>query len=175
MKFSFEITVGKTKFTIQEDAENHLDFVKKASFFTSLPTHGPNGEDDLELRARKTKKGYYYSIVSPSAKKEFKLGVSQQEPGTLFPKGWDDLYASNFSEADEVEEVEEKKAAQTPAPTAPAPASKPAGLGSLPKSAATKTAAPKQNEPSNQNKTTQPAANPAVSSVLAKYGIQKNQ
>ncbi len=95
MQFSFKITVGTTEFTIQETATNHLEFFKKASFFTTLPTVGPNQETDLELRARTTQKGVYYSIVSPSAKKEFKLGVSQKEAGTLFPKGWDDLYVGN--------------------------------------------------------------------------------
>lgn len=95
INFSYEIQIGDTRFNIQETATDHLDFFKKVSFFTSLPTEGPNGEKDLKLVARKTNKGYYYSVVCESAKKEFKLGVSQQEPGTLFPKGWEDLYAGD--------------------------------------------------------------------------------
>lgn len=96
MTFNFKITIGGTEFTIQEQCETHAQFFEKVSFFSQLPTKGPNGEDDLCLVHRTTKEGYnYYSIVSQQAKKEFKFGQVNNKPGELFPKGWEDLYEGN--------------------------------------------------------------------------------
>lgn len=97
MEIQFKRKIGETEFTFLVQAETHEQFFKQVQFYTKLPTTGPNGENDLELRYRKTpKEGYeYFSIVSPSAKKEFKFGQSQQEPGSLFEKGWEDLYEGN--------------------------------------------------------------------------------
>ena len=93
MQFQFKINIGGTEITVVETAESKTDFVKKISFFSSLPTEGPNGEKDLVFRHRTTKEGYnYYSIVSEKADQEFKFGQSQQEPGELYGKGWEPLY-----------------------------------------------------------------------------------
>ncbi len=93
MKFSFNIKIGQTEIEITEDAESHQDFVKKLSFFTTIPTAGPGGETDLRFVHRKTSGGHeYYSLISDLAGKEFKFGQSKREPGTLFCKGWEDKF-----------------------------------------------------------------------------------
>lgn len=194
MQFSFEIVVGKTKFTITENAENHKDFIKKASFFTALPTQGPNGEDDLKLVHRVTTQGHeYFSIVSETAKKEFKLGQAK-DMVTLYPKGWDDLFVGQNEQAAPVQQqtqVQQTVAApvqQAPAPTPQAAAPAPTPVQqAAPVQQAPAPTLPKVNTPpaqqaapiptpniSNQA-TTAPANTAAVNAVLQKYGIQNNQ
>lgn len=121
MQFSFEIQIGETKFKVQQEAKDHKEFIEKASFFTSLPTKGPNGETDLKLVARKTAKGMYYSVVSETAGQEFTLGQSKDNI-TLYPKGWEPLYTaqqntetSNVSAAPQVN-IPQQQAQQVQAP-----------------------------------------------------------
>lgn len=98
MQFTFKKTIGLTEFSITETAENEKELFKKASFFESLPSVGPNGEVDLTLTYRTTKDGHeYFSIVSKLAGKEFKIGQNLKG-GTLFAKGWEDAYVSENSE-----------------------------------------------------------------------------
>ena len=54
------------------------------SFYSTLPKVGPNGEEDLVIQHRVAQKQYdYYSIVSPSAKMEFKFGQVKEGKGNL--------------------------------------------------------------------------------------------
>lgn len=91
MLFTFKKTIGDTEFTFQEESANMKEFFQKASFISSLPSVGPNGETDLILRHRITAKGDYYSIVSEKAKQEFSIGQSKDNV-TLFGKDWQALY-----------------------------------------------------------------------------------
>lgn len=103
MQFEFKLKIGKTEFVFKEDAATPKEFFEKASFYTELPTVGPNGEDDLELSFRTTQKGYtYYSIVSKSAGKEYAFGQSADNEG-LFPKGWKDLFIAQTEDGEEEE------------------------------------------------------------------------
>lgn len=96
MQFSFKITVGTTEITLTEEAASHQDFVKKLSFYSSIPTKGPNGEDDLRFVHRTTSQGHeYYSIISDKANMEYKFGQSQKEPGTMYGKGWEEKYVGD--------------------------------------------------------------------------------
>lgn len=139
MEFKFKQKIGE--FEIEVSASSHCELFQKASFFTSLPRTGPSGETDLELRARKTKDGdYYYSIVSVKADQEFKLGISKQDEGNLFPKGWEPIYHAdgNYSQESVAEETPEevveaktvvKKVSPLKKPTTPKAATpKPSGL-----------------------------------------------
>lgn len=104
MEFEFELLVGSSKFMIRDQAESHAEFFEKASFFANLPLVGPNGETDLKLLHRTTSKGHnYYSIVSEKAKLEFKFGQSQQNPGSLFAKGWKPLYERNSDNDNQIQ------------------------------------------------------------------------
>lgn len=93
MKFQFKRKIGENEFTFSGEASTHKEFFEKVHFFTAIPTKGPNGEEDLQISFRKTpKEGYtYYSLICPSAGKEFIFGQSKNEPGELFDKGWTDL------------------------------------------------------------------------------------
>lgn len=174
MQFSFEINIGQTKFTITESAENHKEFIEKASFFTSLPTTGPNGETDLKLVKRKTAKGDYYSIISDQANMEFKLGQSK-DMKTLYAKGWEAKFnGAQMNDGDD-EESAPQPAAQ--APSIPAANKATTSAATLPRPsmprpnvpAATQTPAPATNTAA----TPAPAQSNAVNSVLAKYGIKR--
>lgn len=196
MQFSFEITVGTTKFTITENAENHKEFIKKAAFFSSLPAKGPNGEEDLKLVYRTTKEGHeYYSIVSERAGKELQLGQSK-DMKSLYVKDWDQLFVGNKQQnsAPQAQSQAPAPVQQAPAPTpqapqpqaapapqaaprpAPAPAPQQAASAPAPQQAAPAPTpqptnqAPAQSQPQAQA----PANNDAINSVLAKYGIQNN-
>lgn len=175
MKFSFEIKIGKTKFTIQEDAKDHLEFFQKTSFFTGLPEVGPNGEEDLELRSRKTKKGHYYSIVSQKAGKEFRLGISQQEPGTLFPKGWETLYQSQGQEDNNETEQEEVSQQTAPAVSKTSPRGLGIGRPSIPKpqAAVTQVPTPTEHHQSHTAVVSSSVPNTDVNNILARFGIKK--
>ncbi len=114
MQFQFKITIGSTEITVVENAESQAQFVEKVSFFSGLPTTGPNGETDLKFLHRTTKEGYnYYSIVSEKAGKEFNLGQSNKEPGKLYGKSWEDLYVGEENVASPTQGI----GTQQPQPT----------------------------------------------------------
>lgn len=173
MQVQFKLTVGKNEFTLIENVESHTDFFKKMSFYSTLPKVGPNGEEDLIIQHRVAQKQYdYYSIVSPSAKMEFKFGQSKDAKGTLFAKGWEPMYQGDSAEDGATDDAPQAGASVglgAPAPQQ-APKAATAGLGGLgtPKPAATPTPAPAASTPA-------PAANPTVQNnaknVLAKFGI----
>lgn len=95
MQFKLKKKIGQTEFEITETAEDAKDFFKRVSFFNTLPSVGPNGEDDLVITYRATKEGHeYFSIVSQKAKQEFKLGQSKDNI-TLYAKGWEPLFEGN--------------------------------------------------------------------------------
>lgn len=176
MQVQFELTVGKNKFTLIENVDSHADFFKKMSFYSTLPKVGPNGEEDLIIQHRVAQKQYdYYSIVSPSAKMEFKFGQVKEGKGNLFAKGWEPLYQGDSAEegGEESSSAGASVGLGAPAAQAPKAAASAAGLGAsiglgAPKPAATPTPAPAAAAPA-------PAASPAVQTnaknVLAKFGI----
>lgn len=94
MKAKFTKKIGTQVFEFECDATSQKEFIQSVSFYSSLPEVGPNGEDDLVLRHRPTKKGAYYSIVSEKAKQEFMLGQYLEPKGKdeLFCKGWQPLW-----------------------------------------------------------------------------------
>lgn len=93
MKFSFKKKIGDTEFVFEETAEDMIEFFKKASVISGLPSKGPNGETDLVVTHRTTKEGHVYlSIVSKQASKEFQVGQSLKKKGEIFPKEWEPLF-----------------------------------------------------------------------------------
>lgn len=125
MDFKFKIKVGSTEIEITESASNHKEFIQKLQFFTSLPTKGPKGAEDLKFVARKTAKGdVYYSLISEQDKSEFKLGQHKNKEETLYGKGWFDLFGSEADQDGYYAEEEQQQApvqqAAKPAPVAPA-------------------------------------------------------
>lgn len=179
MEFKFKKKIGETEVEFVESADSHAEFVKKMTFFSSLPTVGPNGETDLQLRARQTSAGYYYSVVSPSAKKELTLG-QYKEPrlGELYVKGWEDLYEHDNASNDAAPAPYAQNPATTVAPAAetPAPAqtAAPAATPAFAAAPKTETPAPAPAAPETTKvETPAPAQAAPVNDVLAKYGIKK--
>ena len=128
MKFEFEMLIGVNLFRFSGEAATPIEFFQQVSPFLEIPRVGPNGEDDLILKHRITGDGkyHYYSVMSPSKQIELKMGVSQQRPGCLFPKGWEPVqYGRQHEDEGEPEgerKPEQPAAARTPEPT-PQPAS----------------------------------------------------
>lgn len=127
MDFKFKITVGTTEIEITEKADNHKQFIEKLSFFSSLPSKGPNGADDLKFVARKTSKGdTYYSLISEKDKAEFKLGQHKNKEESLYPKGWEDLFgAVNYGDENQTAQQEQPVQATAPAKVATPTISRP--------------------------------------------------
>lgn len=124
-KVKFTKKIGSNSFEFECEVTSQADFFEKSSFFSSLPSVGPTGEDDLVLQYRKTKGGFeYYSIVSEKAGQEFKFGQSKATEGDLFPKGWEPIYVPE-TDSEEASEApkrstrssRKKKAAPAPTPT----------------------------------------------------------
>lgn len=92
MNFKLTIQVGQTTIEIADEASTQTEFFQRVSFWTSLPAVGPNGEDDLRIVARRTRKNHiYYSIASPTAGQELRFGVHNDETGRLYPKQWEPI------------------------------------------------------------------------------------
>ncbi|MCG3175440.1 MAG: hypothetical protein MOGMAGMI_00369 [Candidatus Omnitrophica bacterium] len=158
MEFKFKVRIGSTDFEISDKAENLKEFIEKVSLFQELPTIGPNGEADLKLVFRSVKGYDYYSIVSESAKKEFKLGQSKTTDGKLFPKGWSELFEREESETQEVSPISKTP---TPSISKTTPSKAPPTINKAP--------APKSL---SLNPTTKSAeTSTEVKDVLKKYGI----
>lgn len=101
MEFKFRIKVGATEIEITENASSQREFFEKISFFSGLPTKGPNGAEDLKIVYRKTKSGdEFYSIVSETDDMEYKFGIHKNADKTLFPKGWVELYKGGNNDDD---------------------------------------------------------------------------
>jgi hypothetical protein len=144
MQVEYKLKLGQEEFTLKTEVQNEIEFFQKMAFYSGLPKTGPNGENDLKLVHRTTKKGDYYSIVSVSAGQEYRLGILKE--GGLFPKGWAPIYGTS-EDAEEtatstaqatVASVETQIAAATAAPKAAA-----ATATAAPKAAAPAAAAPK--------------------------------
>lgn len=152
MEFSFKLKIGALEVTFSDVAKNSKEFFEKVSFYSDLPTKGPNGEEDLKIVHRTTSKGYeYYSIVSESAKQEFKFGQTR-DADSLYPKGWHPMYSNSEESEEEVIETKPAVKSSTPTPTAKPALNKP----SLPAKPAAKT-----------------ETSESVKNVLSKYGITK--
>lgn len=108
MKFSVNATIGEKTYLIEDGAESVAEFWQKAAFWDSLPSCAPGGSTDLRIECRNPldkksgKRVRYYSIVSPSERKEFKMGVHMDTAGSLFAKGWTD-WAGGGRDHDEEE------------------------------------------------------------------------
>lgn len=145
MQFEMKLKIGGKEITIRDEASSPADFIKKAAFYSSIPTTGPNGETDLVLTYRSPKGNDYYSIVSKEAGQEFKFGQFKDDKGALFAKDWEELYnygggessskssssGGGLGDDDEDEEVsyglseeEEEKPKKKSAPAKKAPAKK---------------------------------------------------
>lgn len=98
MNFELKILVGEQEITIKEDAEDHMDFFSKISFFSTLPKVGPNGGKKLKF-VHRTPKGFdYYSIVDEETNMELKFGISKENPGCLFTKNWEPIMFNNSNQ-----------------------------------------------------------------------------
>lgn len=186
MKVQFELTIGENKFTLSEDVESHSDFFKKLDFYSGLPKTGPNGETDLVLRHRvaKTKDGKpcaYFSIVSEKAGKEFKFGQSQSVVGSLFPKGWEDLYRANGTDeaGDDQQNIAPGQSVGLGAPMVNPQTMQTTGVNVGPKVTAGLGSAPAAARPTPAPAAQNPQPNAVVptqvqnqaKSVLSKFGI----
>lgn len=182
-KLTVTIPLGNTQITVQRTFSSDQEFVEKLAFLSSLPTVGPNGEKDLKFVARTTKEGHkYYSIVCESAKKEFKFGQSQKQIGTMYGKGWEDLFLSDGQQSapsgaglGQVP-VQNTPVQNTPVQNAPVQNTPPqnVGLGQTPVQNAPVQNAPVPTPEPAPVATTQappPSNNAQVNDVLAKYGI----
>lgn len=99
LQIEYKIKLGQDEFTIRAEVLDEKDFFQKMSFYSNLPKVGPNGENDLKITHRTTTEGYnYYSLVSESAKQEYKFGQINEKDGGLYPKGWQPLYQGNKNE-----------------------------------------------------------------------------
>lgn len=92
MKFRFTKIIGQTTFTFEDEAKDQQEFFEKSSFYSSLPSVGPNGETDLVISHRNVKGNDYYSIRSYKADKELKFGQYKENKGSLFSKTWEPLF-----------------------------------------------------------------------------------
>jgi hypothetical protein len=170
MNIQYRFKVGQSEFTLTLDVENEKDFFKQVSFYSSLPSVGPNGEDDLQITFRTAGKYTYYSLVSQKAQQEFAFGQHLEGNG-LFPKGWQPLYKANqdsseaqephASTTDAAKPVAAPKAA-TPAPTLKVSPKPSVGL---------------QTPPAVTSAVPAPAVSPKVSqsaaSTLARFNIKQ--
>lgn len=155
MQFSFKLKIGNLEFTFSDTASNVKEFFEKVSVFSDLPSKGPNGEDDLRISHRTTKKGYeYYSIICDSSKMEYKFGQTRDSE-SLYPKGWEPLFNVNGEE--ESEEIETLSKAAVPTPSNPPQ----------------KISKPIINKPNLSANTANQNTSDSVKNVLAKYGITK--
>lgn len=158
MQFQFKINVGDTEITIVESAETQAEFVEKISFFSGLPTEGPNGEKDLKFVARETKEGYkYYSLVSEQAGQEYNFGQSQKKKGELFGKGWEQIFAGNNNQQAQVPQQQPVQQ-QQPIPQ-PQQVQNPVQQQQVPQ---TQTNVPQQVQQQNQQ---------VADDVLSKFGL----
>lgn len=105
MQIQLKLKLGNNEVTITENAENVKDLFKKLSFLTSLPSVGPNGENDLRISYRVAGGQYeYYSIVSDQAGMELKFGQSKDGEG-LFAKGWEPVFQGDGQETSNEEQA----------------------------------------------------------------------
>lgn len=111
MQFKYTKTIGRNQFTFTGSAETHAAFFDAVTFFSSLPEVGPNGEEDLQVCARRTQAGdVYYSIVCPSAGVEYKYGQKKEPKGELFHRqedGWTKLWTPDGSSSKKEEKTPE--------------------------------------------------------------------
>lgn len=186
LKVIYRLKLGQDEFELQAEVKDEKEFFETMSFYSSLPKTAPNGSTDLKLVFRTTKQGHkYYSLVSETEKKEFKLGQNKEaQGGGLFPKGWDDLYQGEDSEQDEGQSdqtvVGAPQTIATPtvvtAPkAAPKAAAKPAAAPIVTQTAvptpAVTTPAPAQAAPAALAKN--PNVTATANNVLARFGINK--
>lgn len=100
LQVEYKVKLGQDEFTIRAEVQDEKDFFQKMSFYSNLPKFGPNGENDLKITHRTTTQGYnYYSLVSESAKQEFKFGQVNEKDGGLYPKGWEPLFQKEEQQA----------------------------------------------------------------------------
>jgi hypothetical protein len=167
MQFTFKKTIGDTEFTFIEEAQNMKEFFKKASFISSLPSVGPNGETDLVVQHRTTQKGHeYLSIVSKKADQEFTIGQSK-DMVSLYGKGWQPLYKGENATQNINDAAQQTSQVNNPLAGNPLPPN--GGLQ-------TQVQNPLNTGIQNQTQQQAPAAsaaqeNQAVNDVLSKYGL----
>lgn len=114
IKAEYTMKLGSEEVKITIDAESHVDFVDKLSFFTTIPKKGPNGEEDLRLVHRVAQnKFHYYSLISDSAKMEYKFGQSLENKGALFCKGqWEPLFTGDGTDQQETQSQSQTQTTQ---------------------------------------------------------------
>lgn len=170
MKVIYRLKLGQDEFELQAEVKDEKDFFETMSFYSNLPKAAPNGATDLKLVFRTTKKGHkYYSLVSETEKKEFKLGQNlEANGGGLFCKGWDDLYQGEQEESEQ-QEGQQAAVIGAPAKTAvAAPKAQPAKTQAAPIQAPTPAAMP-----APQTITPTPAAAPVEAAPAAPVASQK--
>lgn len=179
MQVEYKLKLGQEEFTLKTEVQNEIEFFQKMAFYSGLPKTGPNGENDLKLVHRTTKKGDYYSIVSVSAGQEYRLGILKE--GGLFPKGWAPIYGANSDEGEETTTAAQATVASVQSQIATAAAA-PKATTAAPKAATPAAAAPKAAAPTQRStadiisqyavgsQTTKPAAAPAAPATAPATG-----
>lgn len=202
MQVTYRLKLGQDEFELRAEVKDEKDFFETMSFYSNLPKTAPGGSTDLKLVFRATKKGHkYYSLISETEKKEFKLGQNlDANGGGLFCKGWEDLFGAEQEEDQEqsgstqqasapiINPAPAKAAAPktvapkvTPAPAAPIAAPVQASTPSVAPATATpaasitaRFAAPKPAAtPTVAPAVSNPQVSAVASNVLSRFGINK--
>jgi hypothetical protein len=91
MKFITTIELGDKTVSIEDECSSEHEMFKKLAFYHSIPSEGPNGEQDLVFCHRNPKNFDYFSVLCPSAKQQFTFGMANRPDKSLFAKGWEPI------------------------------------------------------------------------------------
>lgn len=89
MKFKIQLKIGRHNFVIEDEAETMTDFVRKNSFYQSLPDHcGACGAEDIVLNHRIAQGFNFHEIAcqNPTCLKVQRMGAYKDLKGELFVK-----------------------------------------------------------------------------------------
>lgn len=113
IKFKTNLRVGSRTIEIEETVETPNQMFERLAYWDSWAIKPPANDVYFRFRVTKEKGFKYYSMVCPSADKEFHFGQLMDGKNTLFPKhkeGWVPRYHAGADE--------EPEEAHTPAPQA---------------------------------------------------------
>ena len=93
MEFKLNVQIGDSTIEITDDVKNTAELFRRIAFFTELPKTCGNEECNSKNLgvSHRTPQGYnYYELKCLDCGYRFMLGQSQENPGELFPKNWEE-------------------------------------------------------------------------------------
>ena len=88
MKFRMNKTIGKVQFTFEDEADSHLEFFQKASFYSDLPSVcGACKSDNIILEYRQPQGFTYADMFCLDCKKKLSFGQNKEPKGSSFRNG----------------------------------------------------------------------------------------